>query len=170
MSLFGKMFGEKEGAEERSYPLDAGLVAFFTQDHRNCDLDWTDLESSLESGEKDLIIAKWKAFDGGLRRHFDMEEKEFFPQFEQVTGMTNGGPTFVMKMEHTQMRGVLDQMQVLVDDGNYEEVRNQGDTLLMLIQQHNVKEEGMLYPMSEQHLSGKWDQIKAKLETYIKPE
>ena len=40
--------------------------------------------------------------------------------------------------------------------GDTEEALDLGDTLLMVIQQHNVKEEGMLYPMAENMLAGEW--------------
>lgn len=170
MSLFGKMFDKNKketSGSERIYPLEEGLSAFFTQDHRNCDLDWADLEALLQRGDQEAIEAKWKEFDQAMRRHFDMEERELFPLFERVTGMMGGGPTFVMRMEHDQMRGILDDMSTLMVEGNFDEVRNQGDTLLMLIQQHNVKEEGMLYPMSEQRLKNEWPTMKEKLKTYV---
>lgn len=35
-----------------------------------------------------------------------------FPAFEAATGMTGGGPTQVMRMEHQQMRGAPTQMAV----------------------------------------------------------
>ncbi len=50
------------------------------------------------------------------------------------------------------MRGLLTQMRGALDEENLEGVTNACGTLLMLMQQHNVKEEQMLYPMSDQHL------------------
>ena len=168
MGIFGNLFEKGENKDgQRSYPLDQGLTAFFTQDHRNCDMNWGDLESSLGKGNDEDIHEKWRLFNDSMRRHFDMEEKELFPLFERATGMTGGGPTFVMRMEHSQMKGVLDDMALLMEEKNYEEIRNQGDTLLMLIQQHNVKEEGMLYPMSEQHLASEWSALSTTLKGYI---
>jgi hemerythrin-like domain-containing protein len=34
----------------------------------------------------------------------------------------------------------------------------------MLVQQHNQKEEGMLYPMANDVLAADWDTLKEKLE------
>ncbi|MDC0358952.1 hemerythrin domain-containing protein, partial [Oligoflexia bacterium] len=102
-----------------------------------------------------------------MRRHFAMEEEVLFPAFENASGMSQGGPTFVMRMEHDQMRGVLDQMGTLMAAGNFEDVKDQGDTLLMLIQQHNIKEEGMLYPMCDEHLEQIWPQLKADLKALV---
>jgi hemerythrin-like domain-containing protein len=39
-----------------------------------------------------------------------MEEKVMFPTFEEVTGMTQG-PTMIMRMEHDQMRQLLNALQ-----------------------------------------------------------
>jgi hemerythrin-like domain-containing protein len=35
----------------------------------------------------------------------------------------------------------------------------------MLIQQHGQKEEGVLYPMAEEHLAPQWAELRARLES-----
>ena len=90
-----------------------------------------------------------------------------FPAFEQVSGMTGGGPTFVMRSEHEQMRGVLDQMAAAVAGGDVEEMLDLGDTLLMLVQQHNAKEEGILYPAADGMLGPQWAEMSTKLQGYL---
>lgn len=137
---------------------DAGPVLYFTADHRACDDLWAALEAAPSA-------AAWAAFDHATRRHFDMEELVLFPAFEEATGMTQG-PTAVMRMEHRQMRGLLDQMGAAAAAGDWDALLDQGDTLLMITQQHNVKEEGMLYPMAEAHLGGQWPTVAAKLARY----
>ena len=89
-----------------------------------------------------------------------------FPAFEQATGMNGMGPTAVMRMEHEQMRGVLSQMEQEASRGDYDALSDHGDTLQMLIQQHNVKEEGMLYPMCERTLTPRWAEIAGRLEQF----
>jgi len=69
----------------------------------------------------------------------------------------------VMRAEHRQMRAVLAQMRGAIDGGDTGEVLDQGDTLLMLIQQHNAKEEAMLYPMADQRLGAEWPRLRARL-------
>ena len=64
------------------------------------------------------------------------------------------------------MRGLLDQIGASIAAGDTEEALDIGDTLLMLIQQHNMKEEGMLYPMAQNMLSGEWADLASKLEKY----
>jgi len=144
----------------------AGLAGFFTQDHRDCDARWADVEELLDSEDMETARPVWHKFEAGMRRHFQMEEEVLFPAFESRSGMGGGGPTAMMRMEHQQMRGLLDQIGAAMGTGDAQEAMDVGDTLLMMIQQHNMKEEGMLYPMAENMLAGEWAAMAAKLEQY----
>ena len=144
----------------------AQLKEFFTSDHRACDNAYAALESVAQGGNADQVAECWRRFKGAMNCHLAMEEEVLFPEFDAAIGMHGAGPTAVMKMEHDQMRGVMSQMEQCVEDGEYEDMLDHGDTLLMLIQQHNVKEEGILYSMAQQHLSHKWDEIAARLHEY----
>ena len=133
----------------------SNLIEFFTADHRACDTTW----AQIEAGE---VTAHFPQFRTELLHHFAMEEEVLFPAFEQATGMTSG-PTAMMRMEHDQMRGLLTQMQTCFEAGDEESLLDLGDTLFMIIQQHNQKEEGMLYPMAQQHIPESWPSLEAKL-------
>ena len=141
---------------------DQSLIQFFTQDHRSCDELWITVEAAAEGNNPDLLKEAAQKFDQALRHHLSMEEEILFPALEQATG-TTGGPTQVMRMEHEQMRNLLDQMEETLTAGNSQELLDLGDTLLMLIAQHNNKEEGMLYPMAERSLAGQWEQLRQRL-------
>jgi hemerythrin-like domain-containing protein len=135
---------------------------YFSDDHRHCDELW----AAIEEGPKESALAAWLRFEAAMRRHFAMEEEVLFPALEEATGMHGPGPTMVMRNEHAQMRALLDQMGVAAKQGRVDEVLDQGDTLLMLIQQHNVKEEGMLYPLADQAVGHVWQELATKLEGY----
>ena len=141
---------------------DSTLVEFFTRDHRGCDERWVEVENAIEGGDAGAIRSGWEIFNRAQRHHLEIEEQVMFPAFESATGMTNG-PTMVMRTEHEQMRGLLNQMASAMVDGIYQEVLDLGDTLLMLVQQHNQKEEGMLYPMAQQALSSNWPELKDQI-------
>ena len=70
-----------------------------------------------------------------------------------------GGPTAVMRMEHKQIRGLLADMTQDIEAHNTEAYLGHSETLLILIQQHNAKEEQVLYPMAEQALGSGQDEI-----------
>ena len=145
---------------------DPALAQFFVEDHREADQGWTRVEAAIEGGNDAAIREAFEAYKGRMLRHFAMEEEVLFPAFEARTGMV-GGPTAVMRMEHDQMRGLLDQMAAALERGDREALLDQGDTLLMLIQQHNQKEEGMLYPMSERALASEWPALHERVAAYV---
>jgi iron-sulfur cluster repair protein YtfE (RIC family) len=147
-----------------------GLVEHFTGMHRACDALWSQVEEAVEAKDGEKVASYWGRFDASLRRHLAMEEEVIFPAFEQATGMFDSGPTHVMRSEHRQMRGVLDQMATAFAAEDYPELLDQGDTLLMVIQQHNVKEEGMLYPMAEERLAAQWPDLRQRLLAYEQAE
>ncbi len=138
------------------------LVGFLVHDHRQCDSLYATLEAAVDADSAALEC--FEAFDAAMRRHLGIEEDIIFPAFEEATGMSGCGPTHVMRMEHSQMRALLDNMRESAAEANFESVLDHGDTLLMLIQQHNAKEEGMLYPACQQALAAQLDDLRAKLE------
>jgi len=146
--------------------MKSGLVGFFSGDHHDCNAKWVQLEELLDSGDEAALGTAWQDFDQTTRRHLAMEEEVLFPAFEAMSGMGHSGPTVVMLHEHQQMRALLDQIAVAIDASDTEEALDLGDTLHMLTQQHNVKEENMLYPMAENVLGEEWTGLRQKLENY----
>jgi len=149
-----------------SIDIESGISAFFEQDHRDCDARWADVEELLDTQDVDAASTAWQKFEKGMRRHIAMEEEVLFPAFESAARMGGGGPTAVMRMEHKQMLGLLEQIGTAMESGDAEQALDIGDTLLMLIQQHNIKEEGMLYPMAENVLAGHWPRLAELLAEY----
>lgn len=146
---------------------DVGVYPFFSQDHRDCDGAWGALEEAASNARGEETRTLWRDFAGRMERHFLMEEEVLFPAFEDATGMHGSGPTEVMRIEHNQMRGVLAQIGQRVEAGDFTGVLDHGDTLMMLIAQHNAKEENMLYPMADNALGAVWDTLAARLQTYL---
>ncbi|MDP7041185.1 MAG: hemerythrin domain-containing protein [Gammaproteobacteria bacterium] len=146
--------------------IETELSAYFTGDHHCCDEKWVKVEEALDKGDGDTIASTWQDFDQATRRHFEIEEEILFPAFEALSGMGQSGPTVVMRMEHQQMRSLLDQISFAIDSNDTGDALDLGDTLHLLIQQHNIKEEGMLYPMVENVLAGDWPDLRQKLINY----
>lgn len=81
-----------------------------------------------------------------------------FPAFEARTGMRQG-PTAVMRSEHLQMTGLFKQMSEAIARKDTNAYLGDADTLLIIMQQHNVKEEQMLYQMADQALVSNLDEL-----------
>lgn len=129
-----------------------------TDDHRRCDDLFAESEEFVANDSWGAGAARFEEFAAALERHFKMEEEVLFPRFEESTGMT-GGPTEVMRSEHAQMRLLLEDLAEAVGNRDSEGYLGQAETLLIIMQQHNVKEEQMLYPMADESLGVGRDEV-----------
>ena len=93
-----------------------------------------------------------------MEQHFVAEEAILFPAFEAKTGMTRG-PTEVMRVEHAQMRELLSAALQSLHDKDSDDYAGNAETLLIMVQQHNMKEEHVLYPMCDEHLKDQADAL-----------
>ena len=128
------------------------LRSLLTDDHKHCD----DLFAAAEQAAgRDVAAAQaaFARFREAMLAHFAGEEDILFPAFEARTGMRMG-PTQVMRSEHAQMRELMDDAVDLLAAGKSDDFLGQAETLLIMMQQHNMKEENVLYPMCDQHLAG----------------
>ncbi len=64
-----------------------------------------------------------------------------------------GGPTQVMRMEHQQMRALVQDLDTALNNQDKDRYLGLSETLMVMMQQHNMKEEMMLYPMLAQNLA-----------------
>lgn len=128
------------------------IVSYMTSKHRECDDVFTEAEAAVAKENWSLAAQKWPLFTKELALHLEAEETILFPKFEQETGMI-AGPTQVMRMEHEQMRALIKDLDNGIANQNKTDFLGFSETLMVLMQQHNMKEEMMLYPMTEQHLS-----------------
>ncbi len=139
------------------------IRTFMTDDHRHCDDLFAEAEQALGSKNLSAAQAAFAHFRTAMLAHFAGEEKTLFPAFEECTGMRMG-PTQVMRMEHDQMRSLFDEAADALARGEVEDYFGVAETLLIMMQQHNMKEENILYPMCDQHLADSAAQLVAQLE------
>ncbi len=141
------------------------IQEYLTNDHRKCDEIFAKMEEQAGSSlESTRTFAE--EFVADMEHHFQMEERVMFPEFEQKTGMTQG-PTEMMRQEHTQMRSLFSQLLNAINENNNDRFFGTSETLMILLQQHNMKEEQMLYAMAQQHLSAESDRIVAMMDSLI---
>ena len=77
------------------------------------------------------------------------------------------GPTRVMRAEHAQMRELLAAAGEALAAEDADDYAGNAETLLILAQQHNMKEENVLYPMCDQHLAAEADGLVRRLVSAI---
>ncbi len=114
--------------------------------HTECDEQLNRCEAALHKGDMAAAGRNFRLFGEHLNSHFALEEDRLFPALEKATGMLHG-PTVVMRAEHAEIRNLRDEASAAIEAGSAAQALAVLDTLNVLIQQHNVKEENILYPM-----------------------
>ncbi len=134
--------------------------------HRQCDELFAAIEQAIKAGAWDRAVDGFSRFDKSMRQHFDVEESILFPAFEARTGMTMG-PTAVMRSEHAQIRELLEAATEAIAAHDADEYSGYAETLHIMTQQHNMKEENVLYPMCDQHLGAQSSPLVAQMRDGI---
>jgi hemerythrin-like domain-containing protein len=135
---------------------------FLATDHKRCDTLFAAAESAASDGDWEVAAPEFGSFRDAMLHHFSMEEEVMFPAFETSTGMKQG-PTAVMRSEHRQMTGLFDSMAGALARKDTNAYLGDADTLLIIMQQHNVKEEQMLYRMADQALAHEVDEVLVRM-------
>jgi hemerythrin-like domain-containing protein len=129
------------------------INAYMTEHHRHCDEPFATAEEAVADGRWADARTAFAQFCEEMAQHFAMEETVLFPAYEAQTGM-DGGPTAVMRSEHEEIRRLMTQLEMALQGEDGESYLGTAETLMIMIQQHNMKEEQMLYPMAERVLGG----------------
>ncbi|MCC6334124.1 MAG: hemerythrin domain-containing protein [Myxococcales bacterium] len=129
------------------------ISELYAPHHRRCDEEFASAEAAAAEGQWDKATEATTRFCAMLEAHLGSEEGTLFPAFEGATGMV-GGPTAMMRMEHQQMRGLLGQLEHACAGKDADAFAGAAETMLILMQQHNMKEENILYPMCDNAVTG----------------
>jgi hemerythrin-like domain-containing protein len=121
---------------------------YMTPEHRACDTIFAQAESYVAGGDWEQAETAYMKFANEALLHFKKEEETLFPAFEQQTGSTQG-PTQVMCFEHEQVRGLIGKMAEAVESKDKDAYLSLAESMMILLQQHNMKEEQMLYAMCD---------------------
>ena len=140
------------------------IASYLTKEHRDCDTIFADAEKLVANKNFDEAKAKFEEFVDETLLHFKKEEEQFFPAFEAITGSSEG-PTAVMRYEHEQVRGLLGKMAEALLNQDREAYLSLAESMMILLQQHNMKEEQMLYAMADRVISpDKKEELISKME------
>jgi hemerythrin-like domain-containing protein len=120
-------------------------------EHRECDTLFAAAEEAIALGEWEAANERFLSFANETLRHFKEEEEALFPAFESATGMTQG-PTQVMRYEHEQVKGLIGNMAEAIEKSDKDAALSIAESMMILLQQHNMKEEQMLYAMCDRQL------------------
>ena len=133
-------------------PRPDSAMDYLQADHRRLDGLMGECQAKARAGEMGTAGEVFARFRDGLVRHIKIEEGLLFPVFEKATGLPKtGGPTGVMRQEHEEILRLLGLLRELFGsaDPAPAEFESLQSTLVALLHEHNLKEERILYPMTD---------------------
>jgi iron-sulfur cluster repair protein YtfE (RIC family) len=129
-----------------------GLSGSLLEHHRYCDQFFASALEAAAKSDWEAFARRVAALKDELERHIEFEEGELFPAFEEASGL-RAGPTEVMRAEHAEMRDLFAALGAAQPRVDPQGCRAELERLRALLQEHNVKEETVLYPACD-HLLG----------------
>lgn len=142
------------------------ITHLLSDDHRACDALLAAVEHAVVKADWSLAKRRFAGFQAAMLTHFGVEETILFPRFEQRIGSAMG-PTQVMRGEHGQMRQLMTGAESAVAAGDADDYAGHAETLLIMMQQHNIKEENVLYPMCDRQLADQFATLLPMLSEQI---
>ncbi len=119
------------------------VLGFMGEDHDRLDGIFKEFKNAKNTNKNKAKIL-FSEFKNGLQRHIEWEEEILFPLFENKTGMRDEGPTAVMRMEHRTIKDFLEKIHSGL--GRNVQTNNLEEELVLVLTEHNGKEEDILYP------------------------
>lgn len=129
------------------------VTDYMQGDHRRLDAIFERFSAAVKEERWEEASKDFRVFSLGLKRHIRAEEDILFPLFEKKTGMYEAGPTVVMKMEHKEIKDILDRILNKTDGKDSTGISEGTYALVNILADHNMKEEHILYPESDACLS-----------------
>ncbi|MBI5625841.1 MAG: hemerythrin domain-containing protein [Nitrosomonadales bacterium] len=127
------------------------IKEFMAAGHTACDNEFARAEEAALANNWSVAETAFTTFQSAMSHHFKMEEEVLFPTLKSSGGPA--GPVHVMLMEHAQIKELLKQMAEAVAQKDAQRYGGLSETLLIVMQQHNYKEENILYSMADDILA-----------------
>ncbi|HJV75742.1 MAG TPA: hemerythrin domain-containing protein [Noviherbaspirillum sp.] len=136
------------------------ICDYLMLDHKRCDDFFLRADESIRQKSWPEAGDSFSLFRNATERHLGMEEKVLFPTFEQAIRNAES-PIALLRREHLQIRGMIERMAEAVSRMSCIDFLLHSETFMLLQQQHNQKEEELLYPLLDKilFLSDKREQI-----------
>jgi len=134
------------------------ICAYLKHDHQRCDDLFDQAETCVAQRNWQGAIDYFSRFQNLLRQHIHVEENILLPAFVQALEGA-AGPAAMLRSEHRQIDGIVDRMLEALHRFDPADYVLHAETLTLLMQQHALKEEDMLYPLLDRALACKRDKI-----------
>jgi len=141
------------------------IADVMTNDHKRCDEIFAQAEEAVANAVSDEDWEKagalYKEFEDEVEHHFIMEETVLFPAYTVKTNLSS--VTDALMQDHMQLRIIIFEAGESIKVKDQEQFLGQSETLLMMLQQHNKKEERKLYTMADSAFRVEADELLTKM-------
>lgn len=127
------------------------ICDYLSHDHQLCDTLFMQTQASIDRHDWAEGAAGFRRFDNVLRQHIRMEEKVLFPAFLRSMRQADI-PISMLHVEHLRIQALLDRMSGALQRLDAVNFFLHAETMTMLLEQHHMKEEEMLYPLLDKIL------------------
>ncbi|MGE5649121.1 hemerythrin domain-containing protein [Noviherbaspirillum sp. UKPF54] len=134
------------------------ICDYLVHDHQRCDELFAHVETNVALKEWRRAEENFRLFSGALDRHIWMEEGILFPTFEK-TIRGSGMPLGMLRVEHQRIRAIVNRICDALCRSDPVDFMLHTETFALLMQQHSVKEEDMLYPLLDRILGSHTTEI-----------
>lgn len=125
---------------------------YLINDHQRCDEFLEIAENCVGQGDWEGARNAFHRFHRAIERHLAIEERVVFTAFEKEIGDA-ATPASMLRREHQQIRGIVSRMRAALTASDAIDFLIHFETYFILMRQHSLKEEEMLYPLMD-HLLG----------------
>lgn len=131
---------------------------FLKRDHIHCDQLFDCVEECVDNEDWLGASAAMQRFSAAMEQHIGMEEQILYPALERtlVQGMQ---PVAMLRVEHRQLSMLLIRLDEAVKCQARNDFLLHAETFALLRQQHDMKEDELLYPFLDQLLVRERDAI-----------
>lgn len=137
------------------------IAGFMSAGHRACDEAFAIAEQAALANDWSEAEIAFNKFRDELAKHFRMEKDVLFPALISAGGPA--GPVQMMCMEHEQMNTLVEQMADALARRDAQGYGGLSETLLIVMQQHNLKEEQILYPIADRVLASQQEALLGRM-------
>jgi hemerythrin-like domain-containing protein len=144
------------------------ICDFLVYDHKRCDDLFSRVATSVALKEWLHAEEYFQLFNRALDRHLRVEETVVFPAFENAI-RGSGAPIAMLRVEHQRIRAIVDRMFDSLCRYDPVDFTLHTETYALMMQQHSMKEEDMLYPLLDRILGVRTAEIVEAMREKIEP-
>ena len=134
------------------------ICEYLAQEHLRCDRLFAKVESCIAQRDWRNADQHFRLFEDAMGRHIVMEESILFPAFiNAVSGAS--APIAMLRTEHQRLKAIFERFEDSLQRQDLRDFALHADSYVLLVRQHSMKEEEMLYPLLDRILADSRERI-----------